>query len=45
MGKRVRLHSLNSVVYNDMVGQIIGFDHPTSRFASTLRRRCYHQTQ
>ena len=31
MGKRVRLHSLNSIVYNDMLADVIGWDHSTNR--------------
>ena len=41
MGKRVRLHSLNSIVYNDMWGEVIGAHiHCVCRACAAERRAC-----
>jgi hypothetical protein len=31
MGKRVKLHSLNSIVYNDMLASVVGWEHKSAR--------------
>jgi hypothetical protein len=36
LGKRVRLHSLNSIVFNDMAAAVIGWDHASGRWMVRL---------
>ena len=36
MGRRCRLHSLNSIVYNGMLAEVIGWDHASGRFMLRL---------